>query len=461
MKSLCISCLIVFSFSSLHAQTYMTVGTTTLEVDTLASGLDIPWEIIWGPDNFIWMTERRGRVSRVNPQTGQVTVILNHQSAVWQSSESGMLGMALHPDFASSPYVYIAYTYGTSSTNAKEKIVRFEYNGTNLINETTLLDNIPANSTHIGCRILFLPDGTLLFTTGDAQNQPSSQDMNSLAGKVLRMNQDGTIPDNNPYGSSSYVYANGLRNTQGMVLLDNGRIFLSEHGPNTDDEFMELHSGRNYGWPNVHGFCTTTSEIQFCADSNVVEPLLAWTPTIAPSDLIYYENPLFPEWDGRFLMTVLKDKMLVAIELNEDMDEVVAETQYLNNMFGRLRDICVGPNKEIYLATNGPFWSNTQPNTHTIVRLRPIVSGVGLSDNVLPTLVVYPNPSKGTFKITASNGSTVFNQVIIRDLSGRVVASYDNISANAEIQLNNTPSGIYFVEVELNGIVIVERLVIQ
>lgn len=443
------------------AQSQITIGTTTLQVDTLATGLDIPWEILWGPDDYIWMTERRGRVSRVNPETGQVTVILNHQSAVWQSSESGMLGMAIHPDFTTSPYVYIAYTYGTSSSNAKEKIVRFEYNGTNLINETTLLDDIPANSTHIGCRILFLPDGTILFTTGDAQNQPSSQNMNSLAGKVLRMNQDGTIPADNPYGPNSYVYASGFRNTQGMVLLDNGRILLSEHGPNTDDEFMELIPGRNYGWPNVHGFCNTSAEIQFCADSNVVEPLIAWTPTIAPSDLIFYENPFFPEWDGKFLMTVLKDRMLVAIEMNEAMDEVLSETWHLTNMYGRLRDICIGPDKEIYLATNGPFWSNSQPNTHTIVRLRPPYSGVSLGANELPKLIVFPNPSTGSFKIAASHSGTVFNQVVVRDLSGRVVANFENIAANAEIQLNNTPAGIYFVEVEVNGAIIMERLVIQ
>jgi len=453
---------VISLFSGLtFAQSQITIGTTTLQIYTLASGLDIPWEIIYGPDNHIWMTERRGRVSRVNPANGQVTVILNHQSAVWQSSESGMLGMALHPNFPTTPHVYIAYTYGSSASNAKEKIVRFEYNGTNLVNETTLLDNIPGNSTHIGCRILFMPDGTILFTTGDAQNQPSSQNINALSGKVLRMNQDGTIPSDNPYGPNSYVYANGLRNTQGLVQLENGRIFISEHGPNTDDEFMELFPGRNYGWPNVHGFCASTSEIQFCVDSNVVEPLVAWTPSIAPSDLIFYENALFPEWHNKFLMTVLKDRMLVAIEMNEDMDEVVAQTQYLNNMYGRLRDICVGPNKEIYLATNGQFWSNSQPNTHTIVRLRPPFSGVGLEQHTMSNLKLYPNPSAGTFRIETEMNQGLFNIVQVRDLSGRVVVQFENVSAHQELSLEQVPSGIYFVEVERDGNVAVERLVIR
>jgi hypothetical protein len=193
----------------------------------------------------------------------------------------------------------------------------------------------------------------------------------------------------------------------------------------------------------------------------VVEPLVAWTPTIAPSDLIFYENALFPEWHNKFLMTVLKDRMLVAIEMNEDMDEVVAQTQYLNNMYGRLRDICVGPNKEIYLATNGQFWSNSQPNTHTIVRLRPPFSGVGLEQHTMSNLKLYPNPSAGTFRIETEMNQGLFNIVQVRDLSGRVVVQFENVSAHQELSLEQVPSGIYFVEVERDGNVAVERLVIR
>lgn len=438
---------LAFSFSVLgvNAQSTITIGSTTLQVDTLVSGLDIPWEIIWGPDDHIWMTERRGRVSRVNPLNGNTTLILNHQSQVWQSSESGMLGMALHPDFPNTPYVYIPYTYGTSASNAKEKLVRFEYDGTNLINETTLIDNIPANSTHIGARVLFLPDGTLLMTTGDAQNQPSAQDLDALTGKVLRLNQDGSIPTDNPFGAESYVYALGLRNTQGMFQMPNGRIFIAEHGPNTDDEFMELLAGRNYGWPNVHGFCDTPTEIQFCQDNNVVEPLLAWTPTIAPSDLIYYENPQFPEWHNKFLMTVLKDRMLIAIDMNAAMDEVLSQTEYLTNFYGRLRDICIGPNKEIYLATNGPFWSNSQPNTHTIVRLRPPFSGANLEQNDLENCFVYPNPTQGELNVSGINMASV-QQLYIRDNSGRLVKELGSQSIN-QIDISELQSGLYFVEI--------------
>lgn len=453
--------ILVFTIASgvAYSQSTMMIGQTQVQVDTLVSGIDIPWEIVWGPDNHIWMTERRGRVSRVNPMNGQVNIILNHQNQVWQNSESGMLGMVLHPDFTNTPYVYIAYTYGTSASNAKEKLVRFEYNGTNLVNETTLLDNIPANSTHNGARLLFLPDHTLLMTTGDAQNQPSSQDLNALSGKVLRINHDGSIPTDNPYGPNSYVYATGFRNAQGLIRLPNGRIFISEHGPNTDDEFMELFAGRNYGWPNVAGFCNTASEIQFCQDSNVVEPLVAWTPTIAPSDLIFYENPLFPEWHNKFLMTVLKDRMLVSLEMNQDMTAVLNETQYLTNQFGRLRDICIGPNLEIYLATNGPFWSNNQPNTHTIVRLQPPNSTNAITTDIVKDWYIYPNPSERVISIVSDLTDQIPN-LVIRDAAGRVVKKLTN-SNHQQIDVSFLEPGLYFLEIHGVGAPAVKPFTVQ
>jgi hypothetical protein len=147
--------------------------------------------------------------------------------------------------------------------------------------------------------------------------------------------------------------------------------------------------------------------------------------------------------------------------MNEDMDDVVAQTQYLNNMYGRLRDICVGPNKEIYLATNGQFWSNSQPNTHTIVRLRPPFSGVGLDSHALRNLKLYPNPSTGTFKVETSNANDVLNSVQVRDLSGRVVAHFQNVAMHQELSLDKVPAGVYFVQVELDGNMAVERLVVR
>jgi MreB/Mrl family cell shape determining protein len=243
-----------FIFGNAQAQTTVTVGSTTLDVRNVITGIDIPWEIIWGPDEHIWFTERVGRISRLNPETGVRTVVLNLTSSVYQSSESGMLGMALHPDFENTPHVFVAYTYSAGINNIRERFVRYEYNGTALINPLTLVENIAGTSTHNGSRMLILPDTTLLISTGDAQQASTlPQSLNSLNGKFLRMNLDGSIPADNPFGPSSYVYTYGHRNPQGILLAPNGKLYSSEHGPSTNDEFNIIEAGKNYGWPLIEG----------------------------------------------------------------------------------------------------------------------------------------------------------------------------------------------------------------
>ena len=145
------------------------------------------------------------------------------------------------------------------------------------------------------------------MTTGDAQQQPQAQNPASLNGKILRLNLDGTIPANNPTPGSP-VYTLGHRNPQGLVQLPNGRIYSSEHGPNNDDEINQIEAGRNYGWPNVEGYCDLPAEATFCAANNVREPLTVWTPTIAPAGLTYYDHPAIPGWRGSLLLAVLKDQ---------------------------------------------------------------------------------------------------------------------------------------------------------
>lgn len=443
MKKLGIFGAFFFLAHSISAQSTLQIGTTTLQVDTVITGIDIPWEVQWGTDNHLWVTERKGLVSRIHPVTGTKTVVLDIVSSVHQQSESGLLGLILHPDFETTPEVFLVYTYWQSGS-VRERLVKYTYNGANLVLPVILLENIPGNSTHIGSRLLFLPDGTLLMTTGDAQNLALPQDLNSLAGKILRMHTDGSIPDDNPF-DNNLVYASGLRNTQGLAMHPNGTLWMSEHGPATDDEFQQLIPGGNYGWPNVEGFCTTPSEIQFCADNDVIEPVIAWTPTIAPSDMVFYQNENFPEWNNTFLMTVLKDKRVVAIRMNEELDAVESENHYLVNQFGRLRDICIGPEKEIYLATNGQSWSNTQPNTHSIIRLK-VQENLGL--NAFDAKVtVYPNPITDVLSIDLSGFS--HGEVTLKLVSqeGRVVYTQNTTETLVSLQMEQLSSGIYFLEV--------------
>jgi glucose/arabinose dehydrogenase len=446
----------LFSFG-IFAQSEITIGTTTLQVDTIISGLDIPWEIIYGPDDHIWTTERKGIVSRINPIDGSKTVILNHVSNVLQNGESGMLGMVLHPNFSAFPEVFIAYTYSSAGA-IKERIVKFTYNGTALTNEQILLDEIPGNSTHSGCRLFIMDDNTLILSTGDTQFLDLPQDINSLAGKVLRMNLDGSIPADNPI-SGSYVYTWGHRNVQGIATGPNGLVYLSEHGASSDDEFQILEANRNYGWPNVEGFCDNAGEISFCTANNVKEPLYSWTPTVATSDMLFYENPLFPEFHQKMLMTVLKDKQIIAIELDAAGTAVVGQELYLTNVFGRLRDICVGPNKEIYLATNGASWSNTNPNTHSIVVLRA-PNNVGVNDlDLLNSIKTYPNPMTETFSIVVPEELKGADMSIF-DLNGKEVLKISLKSTLTVLSTEKFSKGFYTLRlIDLSGNVVSHKLI--
>jgi PQQ-dependent dehydrogenase (s-GDH family) len=330
------------------------------------NNLDIPWEVIWGPDDWLWVTERNGRISRVNPNTGQQSVLFSIPE-VRQVSESGLLGMVLHPDFGSTPQVFVAYTYNTSG-GLRERIVRYTYASNTLSSPLTLLENIPAGNVHNGARLLITPDRKLLATTGDSGNSGLSQNLNSLAGKILRLELDGKIPTDNPI-AGSYVYSFGHRNPQGLFLRGDGKLFSTEHGPNTDDEINLILPTRNYGWPTVVGNPESAEEVNFAQINKTVNPLLAWTPTIAISDLTYYTSNLIPQWRNKWLITTLKDQRLVVLTPDASGEGIVAKESFFNQQFGRLRDIAVAPDGRVFLATNGSSYSNSAPFTHQIIEV--------------------------------------------------------------------------------------------
>lgn len=450
MKHILLFFLISFFLLS-QAQTTITIGATQVQVDTIATGLDIPWEVIYASDNSLWVTERKGLVSKIEIATGNKEVLLDLTSMVVQQAESGLLGMALHPDFETTPEVFLAYTFGTNF-NIRERIVKYTYQNNALVNEVILIDEIPGNSTHNGCRLFFLPDNTLLASTGDAQVQTLPQDTSSLNGKMLRLNTDGTIPSDNPF-PNSYVYSFGHRNVQGICALPNGDILVSEHGASTDDEVQILESGANYGWPNVEGFCSTPNEINFCNANNVVEPLLAYTPTIAPSDMIFYQNNNFPEWNNRVLLTILKDKEIRALQFSADFSQITSDNVYLENTYERLRDIALGANGTIFLASSGQSWSNTDPNTHFIVRLSPppptddTTSILTINSNL--NFLLYPNPGKDFLQIQNHNNLSI-KSIQILDLHGRSVMSI-NKPESFLLDISALPAACYFVRIQTDN----------
>ena len=322
-------------------------GSVAIKDSILVTGLNYPWEILWGPDNFIWMTERGGKISRINPTTGAV-ILLHTISEVVSNGEGGLLGMVLHPNFSTTAHVFVAYNY--NSGGYKEKIVRFTYTGTALINPVTIIENISASSIHNGCRLLITPDLKLFITTGDAANQSLPQNTSSTSGKILRLNLDGTIPSDNPVAGNPY-WSFGHRNPQGLVFANN-LLYSSDHGPSTDDEINIIEKGRNYGWPNVNGFCDAGSEQTFCTANNVREPLKAWTPTVAVCGLDYYNNDLIPQWKNSLLLVALKESRLYQLKLDVANTSISSTTEYFAGSYGRMRDLCIAPSGKIYICTS-------------------------------------------------------------------------------------------------------------
>jgi glucose/arabinose dehydrogenase len=213
-----------------------------------------------------------------------------------------------------------------------------------------IVGKIGGDFIHNGSRLMIGPDMKLYVTTGDANLRFTlPQDPNSLNGKTLRVNLDGTIPSDNPHGNA--VWTIGHRNHQGLVY-GNGRWYSSEHGETTNDEINILTRGGNFGWPFVEGFCDLAAEQLFCAANNVVQPIYAWTPTIAPSGMDYYNNNLIAQWKNSLLVAFLKGRRMIQMKLTDDGSAVEAVHEFFNNEFGRLRDIAISPDGKVYISTD-------------------------------------------------------------------------------------------------------------
>jgi glucose/arabinose dehydrogenase len=341
-----------------------------LATEVVATGLDTVWELAWGPDGFIWMTERGGRVSRVHPQTGAVSVI--GQIAVSEIGEGGLMGLALHPDFATQPWVYLAHTYSAQG-GVRNRVVRARFDGTSLGTPEVLLADIPGSSIHNGARLAVGPDRLLYITTGDASDASIAQNRDALAGKVLRLTLDGQPAPENPFGTRIYSY--GHRNPQGMVFATDGSLYVTEHGPSDNDEVNRIEAGRNYGWPNVHGRCDGDSgpgELSFCSANNVAEPMAIWTPTIAPAGVAYYDHTLISGFRRSLIFATLKDATLYRLALSTDGRTVQSTETLFVREFGRLRAVLVSPDGAIYLGTSNRDGRGTpMPTDDRIIRIRP------------------------------------------------------------------------------------------
>lgn len=439
--------------------------TASISIDVIATNLDTPWEITWGPDNWIWYTEKGGSISKMNPVTGERKLLL-HLPEVLRSGTKGLLCMAIHPDFGNFPYVVVNYHYMKDRRVKKDfwsRWVRFTYDGKRLKDPLTYFEET-AEAGHNGSRVAFAPDGTVVMAVGDGDNNNDernsgvAQNMEMFGGKVLRYNLDGTIPGDNPFPGSP-VWALGFRVPQGMVFASNGNLYTSEHGHNTNDEVNLVKKGRNYGYPNVSGVCDEPREMDFCAQHNVQPPIMAWTPTVAPSGIAYYSHNAIPQWKNALLLVTLKDQSLRVLKLNEQGDSVVNERVYLARMFGRLRDICVSPDGDVYIATGNRDWTGVdgfpQEKDDRIIKLSAgrtaasasaaRSSSQSLSEVVTPGAVIYGQYCTSCHK---GDGAGLANYAPSLTTSSRVRGNVDELIS---IILNGQHSGKY--ETDMPGFV--------
>ncbi len=433
----------------LHAQTVQ-IGETTLTERDVITGLEVPWELTYGPDDHLWVTERRGRVLRIDPESGYATQILDLQATVISSgdTEDGLLGLALHPDFQNNPLVYLVYCYIPEGTFfSKERLVMYQWDGNMLHSEVVLLDDIPSSGVHNGSRILITDDQKILMTTGDAGNSGDAQDLEELTGKILRLNIDGTIPGDNPI-PGSLIYSYGHRNPQGLAFGKDGQLYSTEHGAQSSDEFNLIIAGGNYGWPYVQGACDQAAELAFCADIEVVEPIREWSPCPAVNDIVYYDHPAIPGLQNSFLMAVLGGQQgglerISQLRMNFDGSAVNIEQEYFSN-FGRIRDVAINPHTgSIYFATNGMGYPGQGPNR--------IVEYANLDYNSIETLdrnlvKVFPNPVSDQLQAEI-DPSLIGAQYDLHEANGQVIRSGKVEQSTLVIDVSAEPAGSYFLQV--------------
>lgn len=319
-------------------------------IRVLKSGLNFPWEISWGKDDHLWMTERGGRVSRVEPRSGQTLFSITLDGVVARG-EGGLLGMVQDPGFTQNGWIYFVHNY-LEGDAYREKLVRYRYNGSALVEPNVLLDKIPAANIHNGSRLVIVEGSpnVLYMTTGDASSTALAQESGSLAGKVLRLLLDGSVPGDNPV-AGNYYWSLGHRNPQGLVWANN-KLYASEHGPNIEDEINIIEKGRNYGWPSVNGPCDP-AEQAFCDANQVKEPIWSsGSSTVAACGLDYYGSDRIPGWKNSLLMTSLKNATLFRHQLNAEGTAIQSTEQLFRTRWGRLRDVCVSPAGRVYLCTS-------------------------------------------------------------------------------------------------------------
>jgi aldose sugar dehydrogenase len=361
------------SFASAQPQTFAQTEIKSFKVETVTDGLEVPWSIEFLPDRSILVTERPGRLRIIrngkldpNPIAGLPTIAVR--------GEGGLMDLALHPKFSQNRWLYLAYTIEGDGGLLQTRISRFRLTDKGLTEKLDIFPGIPgtAGNTHFGSRLAFGQDGKLYITLGERGEPKRAQDLKNLNGKTLRLNDNGTVPKDNPYVGRSdarpEIFSFGHRNAQGIAIQPKtGAIFQTEHGPSGydgrqgGDEVNVVEAGKNYGWPNISYNRQAPGQLP---------PLLLYQDAIAPAGATFYTGKSFPQWQGNLFFTNLRGRSLIRVALNGI--KVVGQEQLLQQQYGRLRDVKQGPDGFLYIATSdNDGYGDGRAGGDRIIRLVP------------------------------------------------------------------------------------------
>lgn len=342
-----------------------------VKIETWVEDLDIPWSLIFLPDRRALVSERPGTIRLIN--NGRIQKKAYAKIEVAHAGESGLMGLALHPEFSQKPYIYAMHTYEREGV-LYNRVIRLKDKGETGESDKVIIDKIPGGRFHDGGRIAFGPDRMLYITTGETFQSDLAQDITSLGGKILRVTPEGEIPADNPFKGSP-VYSFGHRNPQGIAWQPvTGRLFGSEHGPSgefgrfANDEINVIVKGGNYGWPEVIGAPGV---------KQYIDPIIVWKKTTPPSGMTFYNGQVLKSLKGDLFVATLKSQALLRIRFEKSGDKPVRIERwfahdYNAGKYGRLRDIVEGPDGALYLLTNNRDGrGDPKPGDDMIYRILP------------------------------------------------------------------------------------------
>lgn len=322
----------------------------------VVDGLEHPWSVTWLPDGRMLVTERPGRLVMID---GEDRVTLGNVPEVHVQGQGGLLDVQPHPDYASNGWIYLTYSAACGDGDTATALDRARIQGDALAERENIYTQEPCVSPgrHYGSRIIFPGDGTVMFSIGDRGQQDRAQDLSDPAGSVIRVNEEGGIPGDNPFAddenAAPEVLTYGNRNIQGMIIHpETGVIWAHEHGPQGGDELNIIEAGLNYGWPTI------TYGVQYRSGERIgdeeapgmEQPVIHWTPSIAPSGLAFYGGDAFPNWQGNLFVGALAFQQVRRVVL--EGDEVTHQEVLLRNEIGRIRDVRQGPDGFLYMVTD-------------------------------------------------------------------------------------------------------------